>query len=59
MSDEVSYKISFPDIEMNGIHAKEAIQKAAEYFKNNTLEVKWVETHTEECHCNTCEDERQ
>lgn len=68
MSDLVSYKISFPDIEVNAIHAKAAIEQAIEELKRKDdthgistdfYAITWNETHTDECHCNNCEDERQ
>ena len=58
-----SYKISFPDIEVNSIHGKQAILDAIDELKqkaqsSNDWTIKWTETHTDECDCNNCVEER-
>ena len=62
-----SYKISFPDIEVNAIHGKEAMEKAIEELKRKdnphgfdlyANDIKWIETHTDECDCLSCVEER-
>ncbi len=47
---EVNYKITFPVIEMEGIHAKDAIEKALDYLKNNLdkHEIEWEEIPSED-----------
>ncbi len=61
-----SYKVSFPDIEVNapdGYHARlEAIKELKRKDKDFDLlpyyDIKWTETHTDECDCNNCKEER-
>ena len=47
MTEEISYKIQFPEIEIEGIHAKAAILAALKYFASHTNEVKWIEVDKE------------
>ncbi len=61
-----SYSVSFPDIEVNAIHGKEAIEKAIEELKTKQAEpfsslpaynITWTETHDAECDCDSCQEE--
>ncbi len=57
-----SYKVSFPDIEINATHGRSAIDQAIKQLKENQKdfpllpahEITWIETHDEQCDCNTC-----
>ena len=48
MSDTVKYTINFPPIEIEAIHAKAAIEEAADFYKNNTLEAEWSEVEEDQ-----------
>ena len=52
----VSYKISFPDVEVNSTHAHQGIQDAIELLKSPEYLklIRWEETHDEDCTCNRC-----
>jgi len=47
MTEEIKYKIQFPVIEIEGIHAKAAILSALKYFADNTNEVQWSEVNND------------
>lgn len=62
MDRTVSYKISFPDIEVDAIHAKAGILQAIEILKEKAdsfhdHDIEWEETHTESCQCDSCMEE--
>lgn len=55
----VSYKISFPDVEINSTHAHQGILDAIELLKSPEYMklIKWEETHDDSCRCNRCLEE--
>lgn len=52
----VSYKVSFPDVELDAIHGKAAMERAIEFLKTPEYFklIKWEETHDEDCECTKC-----
>ena len=48
MSDNVKYTINFPPIEIEAIHAKAAIEEAAQWYKDHPLEVQWSEVEEDQ-----------
>lgn len=60
-----SYRVSFPDIEINASDGYHARMEAIEELKRSRdgwkllphYDITWTETHTDECDCQTCKDE--